>query len=137
MDLKQKIKFVNDLIRENPEITLAEYLASVQEVETIEKTQTDMGNRKGIPNLTDEQKLLVLAHAPYQSAKDVADHLELSLNQVYKVCVRAGASIREIRHPEVAKAEGLAPVEPVKHLQRPVAEYSNQGFLSTIQKYAV
>lgn len=126
MTLDEKIKLIDDLIRENTDITIAEYLFSVAEIENVEKT-TSMDNRKGIANLSDEEKVKILAMAQTYNAKEISLGLGLSLNQVYKVCAKVKGGIKAIRHPEAEPAPS-PPIPPAKRaFVRPPAQYSNHS----------
>ena len=127
MTLSDQITFIDDLIRENPDITIREYLEAVQEIDSIEKTKTDMGSRKGIPNLSDEQKVSVLAMAQAYNAKQIADSLGLSLNQVYKICAKVKGGIKAVRYPETEPVRPMPMSDVKKEIVRPAATYSNHS----------
>lgn len=126
MTIEQKIKLIDDLIKENPEVTISEYLFAAQEIELIEKAP-NMPSRKGKPNLTEEQKksVLVLAHAK-NTAKEISEITGLTLDRIYKICAAAGQSIRAIRHPEVIAPADIPDI-PAKRFTRPAAQYSNHS----------
>jgi len=132
MTLDQKIKLIDDLIGENPEVNISEYLFAVQEIEFIE-ISTPMPPRTGRPNLTEEQKaeVLVLAKTKF-TAKEISEITGLTLDRVYKICSATGQSIRALRHPEVIAPADLPDV-PVTGFKRPPAQYSNPRPYDTLQ----
>ncbi len=121
MTLPQKIKLIDDLIRENRDAEIWEYLAAVQEIETIEKTQTDMGSRKGIPNLTEEQKKEIIDLVKEKTpVAEICGIMGVSENAVYTSCRTGNRSIRQIKPKKAAKTNA-------KPIERPVAVYSNSS----------
>lgn len=139
MTLTWQISFIDDLIRENPDAEIKDYLALLTDIEQIENQTEDMGSRKGIPNLTPEQvkRIINMAEELVPPTK-IASIMGVQPNAVYKVIMKKAGSIMVLKHPEV-----LQPQEPELKAEsstsfiRPLAQYSNSGFLSVTEKYSI
>lgn len=64
MTLSDKIQLVNDLIRENSEITIAEYLDALQEIEIIERVQEDLAFAEELDRIRQAPKIKSVAASP-------------------------------------------------------------------------
>lgn len=123
-----RIQLIEDMIRENPEYTIRDYLDVVAEIENI-KTE-DMGSRKGVPNLTDDKMGQIVQLAKERkSVVEICAILGISQNCVYKACSRKGPGYKALSCPQVIQPEPVIK-EPEKKLEkwrRPPAEYSNHS----------
>lgn len=156
MILPDQIKFVNDLIKENPEITIWQYLEAVQEIDIIKKIQNDMAKMRMKP----EQWEKLSSMMPTASYVEIKKETGLATTTIYKhmgkkqIDLKAKKRMlkaeRAQREAEQRKKEqeermkviksrqapNLRPdspgiqvkaVEVVKQFTRPAAEYSNHS----------
>jgi len=127
MTLSDRIQLIDDMIRKNPEYTIRDYLDLVNEINQIKNE--DMGSRKGIPNIPEDKKLIIIRLAQTKSVAEICEIMGISPNCIYKACARGGTSIRAIRHQEIlepAQPPALEVNKPKKYV-RPPAEYSNHS----------
>jgi len=132
MTLSNQKTFVNDLIKEDRDITIRQYLEAVQEIDIIEKTQTDMGRR---PLDTDKRQMVLdmAMSAKYEVIHEVTG---VSLAAICRIIKDAGidqeerkAAIRagQIKLEKELWAKRLSAPKSQKLFIRPVAEYSNHS----------
>lgn len=93
MTLPNQITFIDDLIHENRDITIRQYLEAVQEIDIIEKTCIDMPYEKITPE--QEQKILDLAHTG--DYKLIQQEAKVGLRTLYKYLKKAELNLKEIR----------------------------------------
>lgn len=127
MNLPDRIKLVDDMIREDPQYTIRDYLEVVAEIEQIKIE--DMGSRKGIPNVPEDRRLTIIRLAKTKSVAEICEIMGVSQDCVYKICNKYGPGVRAIRNPEVIEPEPVPdsePKEPVAY-KRPPAVYSNHS----------
>lgn len=126
MNLQQKAKLIDDMIRENPDVEIWEYVAAVKEIETTEKVSA-MGSRKGVPNLTiDQKKQVVKMINQGVSIDQVCKIMGICKNTVYTSCRCGDENIKDLRHPGTSAPPELLAGPPPK-MVRPRAEYSNRS----------
>jgi hypothetical protein len=139
MTLSWQISIIDGLIKENPEATIKDYLVLCEDLKNIEQQANDVAmSRKGIPNLTEEQKAEIIVMARERVPVPlIAAVIGVGENAVYKVCVRDAISIMELKHPEVAGPDQEIEETVSPLAAHPSAEYSNTGYLSLTEKYAL
>jgi hypothetical protein len=125
MNLGDHIKLIEDMIRENQDYTIADYLELVEEIEHIKID--DMGSRKGIPNVTEDKRLTILRMAKTHSVAEICQFMGVSQDCVYKTCRRHGPGLRAIQNPEVIEPQPLPEVKKPAQQGRPPANYSNHS----------
>ena len=118
------------MIREDPDATVRDYLDLLRDLEKIEQqvNEEDMGSRKGIPNLTPEQKKQIIALVKQKhSIGDICRKMNISPNAVYTSCRWQHKNIRSIKGTATDTPIDLtiekAPIEK----SRPAAVYSNSS----------
>lgn len=153
MTLGQKIKLIDDLIAEDRGAEIRDYLDILEEVENIETE-----NKPDMPYkwISPEDRETVIRLAQTKSPKEIKAETKLSFSIIYRALKSGGVDLRKLamlrrreqkRKDEVARIAAIQARRPAveikpdapgaSKIQRVPAEYSNQGFLSTIQKYAV
>jgi hypothetical protein len=130
MTLSNQITFINDLIREDPEITIREYLEAVQEIDIIEKTQSDMG-RRPMDSDKKQQVLDMAMSAKYEVIHEVTGVSIAAISRIIKdaginqddrkTTIRALQIEKEKKHWEAR----ISAPKSQKRFIRPPAEYSN------------
>lgn len=129
MNLPWKIKLIDDLVREDPDTTIKDYLALIGDLENLEHevNTTDMGSRKGVSNLTiDQKKQLVKMINQGVSIDRVCKIMGICKNTVYTSCRCGDENIKGLRHPGTSAPPELLAGPPPK-IVRPKAEYSNRS----------
>lgn len=130
MTLSNQITFINDLIREDQDITIREYLEAVQEIDIIAKTQNDMGRR---PLDTDKRQMVLdmAMSAKYEVIRDITG---VSIAVISRILKDAGIDQEERKlairanQLEVDKKLWARRISaPQKRFIRPPAEYSNHS----------
>lgn len=142
MTLANQITFVDDLIKEDPDITIRQYLEAVQEIDTIEKTQTDMGRRP----LDSDKRKMVLDMAPSHKYEKIKSVTGVSLAVISRIIKAAEIDQEErranIRAQEEQREKDLWAVrlavkipEKPKRFVRPPAVYSNSSPYGIASEY--
>lgn len=137
MNHPNQITFIDDLIKEDRDITIRMYLEAVQEIDIIEKTCIDMPYEKITPE--QEQKILDLAHTG--DYKLIQQEAKVGLRTLYKYLKKAELNLKEIRAENKAldiqrEAEERTAIikarqdptivpDPPSRSRRPSAIYSN------------
>lgn len=131
MTLADRIKLIDDMIREDPQYTIRDYLDMVAEIEQIKIE--DMGSRKGIPNVPEDKRLTIIRLAKTKSVAEICEIMGVSQDCVYKICRKDGFGVRAIRNPEVIQPDPVpervpepGPKKPAVYT-RPPAVYSNHS----------
>jgi hypothetical protein len=147
MTLGQKIRLIDDLIREDSDHNIRDYLETVAEIENIEKE-----NKKTMahPGISDEERERIILLASKMTVKEIRAGTSHAFSTIYRVLneekIKFHRMMMKRRKKDLAKEPVLGPVPeirkrdknyPTTDFKRPPCEYSNQGFLSTIQKYAI
>lgn len=153
MDLKQKIKLIDDLILEDRDVEIMDYLDILEEIEHIEhENQPDMAYTW----ITEEQRQEILKRAANMTAKEIKAEINISFSIIYRVLNKAGVDFKKLaikRRQEQKRADEEIRIAAIKSrglailinpelpdtskIKRPVAQYSNTGFISISKKYAV
>jgi hypothetical protein len=134
MTLSNQITFIDDLIKEDPEITIREYLEAVQEIDIIEKTQSDMGRRP----LDAAKRQMVLDMAPTSKYETIRSVTGLALATICRI-IKAAEIDQDKRRETIRLADEqrekdlwalrlkVAIPEKPKPFVRPAAVYSNHS----------
>lgn len=153
MTLAWQISIIDDLIRENPDVRIKDYLEVIAEMQQIE----EQVNIKTMPQnkvpMEAKEKILRLAKKGITPSRIAAQMLYGS-STIYRVLKEMEYDVWQARDKRKLKAieelkmerAGIilagceVVIEPNKGprsgIKRPAAEYSNSGFLATTQKYA-
>lgn len=117
------------MIWEDPDATIGNCVGLLRDLENIEHqvNEEDMGNRKGVPNLTDEQKRRIINLAKQKvSVSKIAQIMGVSNNAIYMTCRGENRSIRHLKNSAPVEKAALKAREK-KGFVRPAAVYSNSS----------
>lgn len=151
MTLEQKIKLIDDLIAEDSDHNIRDYLDILEEIEHIE-------NQQDMPYtwITPEDKENVVRLAETKSPKQIEAETKLSLSTIYRALKSAGVDVKKLAREQQREQKRIAEEARIAAIQarrpavtirpesfknktekRPAPAYSNTGFLSVSKKYAV
>lgn len=148
MKLTDKIKMIDDMIKENPDCTVKDYLEVLTDVESIEKGGLNMP----YPGLSNEERERILKLAAQMNVSDIRRQTNLAFSTIYAVLKSEGINMRKVVKERKAIAEkeakeqernrmeelkkrlqvaqeiaGNPQDQQDKKFQRPPAEYSNHS----------
>lgn len=107
MTLPERIKLMEDMIRENREVRICDYLEAMAEVDQIELTKSKAMNKP--KKYTVDDALFMMRHAEDYDVRQIAEKLNLTIEDVYNFGSRNKLTFKPVTAPK--KRE-----EP-KHLQ--------------------
>lgn len=126
MNLSDQIKLIDDLIRENPEHTIRDFMETIADIDKI-KPESEM-NKPVLYSAADAEFMIL--HAGELTVRQISDRLGIPESTVRNFGTRYKLSFRSMpmRLPmPTTKRKTSRP--------RPAAVYSNSGHLSTAEKY--
>ena len=141
MNLQSKLKLINDMIKENPDATIRDYLTLVSDIENIEKS-TPMA----FPGIGQDKKEEILKMAATMTATEIRQETNIAFSTIYRVLRQHGIDVkaetrqrklaeriakeemeRKEREAIIAARKPKKPILPERPFTRPPAVYSNHS----------
>jgi len=143
MNLEDRIKLIDDLIKEDPDSTIADYIMLVGDIDSIQKTVKERDMAKQIDH---QQRQHIVELFKTKTPAEIHHETKYAFSTIYKALELAGIDYKAVtkkrkeaeriamrerqelhREREIEARKPKKPIVPDPPLQRPPAIYSNHS----------